>query len=71
MKYICFFGSNGYVGCEYEDFEVFEDTVSNLEIDEYSLNLAYENAESYAYLLGEVTEEEELEYYQQAIDNAN
>ena len=51
MKYVLFWGSNGYCGCDYEEYEKFEDDITEEEIEEYAIELAYQNAESYEYII--------------------
>lgn len=73
MKYVKFYGSNGYTGTNYEFYETFDDDATEVIIDEYSKNLAYENAEMYEYVVrgwGEDwdSEEEYKEYYNYALD---
>lgn len=67
MKYIRFYGSNGYCGCEYEEYVAFEDDITEAQLDEYSNELCDENAETYEYVetgWGESFEsEEDQEYY--------
>ena len=76
MKYIRFYGGNGYYSCNYEEYIQCDDDATNDEIDEYSLSLAYDNADSYSYLVegwddwfGE-SEEVREQYYQNAINYA-
>ena len=51
MKYVCFWGGNGYCGCDYEEYQSFEDGIEELEIDLISNEMAYQNAESYEYMV--------------------
>lgn len=73
MKYVRFYGGNGYSGCDYEDYQAFEDDVILQEINEISDELAYENAEAYEYVArGGWDEEWECEedcdfYYEDAM----
>lgn len=71
MKYVRFYGGNGYCGCDYEEYVAFEDDESPAIIDAYSNELAYENAESYEYVVTGYDEdfdtvEERDEYYEDA-----
>ena len=45
MKYVKFYCSNGYPGCEYVVYEKFEDNVDEEYLDEYLIELAMMNAE--------------------------
>lgn len=74
MKYIRFYGGNGYAGCDYEEYVAFEDDYSEKEINDYSAQLAVENAESYEWVARggwdeewETNEDEEW-YYEDALD---
>ena len=72
MKYVRFYGSNGYCGCDYEEYEKFEDEVTEEEIDEYSNEIGYENAEMYEWFVCEDNsdfefEEDREEYYEDAL----
>lgn len=74
MKYVRFYGNNGFCGTDYEEYVTFEDDVSENEIDEISNEYAYENAETYEYMKdgwdpqGESEEDEEW-YYENAIES--
>lgn len=75
MKYVRFYGGNGYCGCDYEEYYEFDDSVSEESIEEISQELAYEYAESYEYVAtgwGQSweTEDDEIEYYDNAHDEA-
>ena len=50
MKYVRFYGGNGYCGCDYEEYEVYEDNCTEDIINQDSIELAYENAETYEYI---------------------
>lgn len=72
MKYVRFCGGNGYCGCDYEEYEKFEDEVTEEEIDEYSSEIGYENAETYEWVVHEDDsdfefEEDREEYYEDAL----
>ena len=49
MKYVKFFISNGYSGCDYEEVECFDDDITEEEIDNICGDMAYANAEEYEY----------------------
>ena len=51
MKYVRFYGGNGYCGCDYEEYVMFDDDCPEDEIENYSSQLAYENAENFEYVV--------------------
>ena len=70
-RYIKFTVSNGYCGCTNEHFEVFEDDMTNEDLDNYGRELARDNAETYAHAATGwdedfESEDEEEEYYDNA-----
>jgi len=71
MKYVRFYGDNGYCGCNYEEYISFEDNITEEEIEAYSNDIAYQNAESYEYMLtGRMdweNEDERESYYEDAL----
>lgn len=71
MKYIKFSGGNGYCGCEFEDYQVFEDDVPLDILNEIAEELAQDNAESYEYVVTgwdeDFESEEDREYYYENI----
>lgn len=72
MKYVRFYGGNGYCGCDYEEYQVFEDDVPEDEIETYATELGYENAENYEYVVTGwnedfETEDDRQEYYEDAL----
>ena len=72
MKYVRFYGGNGYCGCDYEYYESFGDDVSENEIETYATELGYENAEAYEYVVTGwnedfETEDDRQEYYEDAL----
>lgn len=71
MKYIRFFGSTGSYGTEYEYYDKYPDYYAENDIDSDSFDYAHDNAESYLYLYRGInknwTEEEEKEYYENAL----
>ena len=74
MKYVRFYGNNGYCGTNYEEYVAFKDDVSEKEIDDMSNEYAYENAENYEYMKDAwspeyVSEEDEQWYYDNAIEH--
>lgn len=50
MRYIKFFGDAGYCGTDYEEYEVFDDTVRNKELDDISEDKIRDWGEGYEYL---------------------
>ena len=73
MIYVRFYGGTGYCGCDYEEYEAFPDDVDVSYIDELSQDMAYENAESFEYVVtgcGESWESDEDrdEYYEDALE---
>ena len=50
MKYVRFSGGNGYCGCDYEEYVMFDDDCPEDEIENYSIELAYQHAESFEYV---------------------
>ena len=51
MKYIKFYGGNGYCGCDFEQYEVYEDDEINEEfLNEIAEDLGMDNAESFTYV---------------------
>lgn len=50
MKYVRFAGGNGYCGCDYEEYVMFDDDCPEDEIENYSIELAYQNAENFEYV---------------------
>lgn len=74
MRYIHFFGDNGYCGTDYHHFEAFPDSASDNFLNGVSDDMAHDNAESYSYLAtgwdgSFESEEEEEQYYQDALAN--
>lgn len=74
MQYIRFYGSNGYCGTEYEEYEVFDDDVTEDEINLTSIDFAYDNAETYEYAARGwdqdwESEEDRAEYYENALEH--
>ena len=72
MKYVHFSGSNGYCGTDYDEYVMFSDDCSESEIENYSIELAYQCAESYEYLDTGweddfETEDEREAYYENAL----
>ena len=72
MKYVHFWGGNGYCGCEYEEYVMFSDEFPEEEIDDYSAELAYQNAEFFEYAATGwyddfETEDDREAYYEDAL----
>lgn len=75
MVYIKFVGGNGYCGCDWEEYQAFEE-FNEKEFDEILEELSYENAESYEYVAtgwGEdfETEDDREDYYDRALSEGN
>ena len=75
MVYIKFIGGNGYCGCDWEEYQAFEE-FNEKEFDEILEELSYENAESYEYVAtgwGEdfETEDDREDYYDRALSEGN
>lgn len=51
MRYIKFFGGNGYCGCDFKDYQVFDDDITDSDLEEIAHDLGMENAESYEYVV--------------------
>lgn len=76
MIYVRFYGGNGYCGCDYEEYVAFNDDIDEQDLDEYSNELCYENAETYEYVVTGWNEDWESEedrewYYEDALGYAN
>lgn len=50
MRYIYFFGGNGYPNCDYEEYMVFSDTENEEHFNKKSNDLAINNAQRYEYV---------------------
>ena len=50
MKFIRFYGSNGYSGCDYTEYQIFDDDITEEELNEISAELAIAYAESFEYI---------------------
>lgn len=50
MKYVRFSGGNGFAGCDYEEYCVYEDDTRDWEIESDAENLCIDNAEAYIHL---------------------
>lgn len=75
MVYIKFIGGNGYCGCDWEEYQAFED-FNEKKFDEILEELSYANAESYEYIAtgwGEdfETEDDREDYYDRALSEGN
>ena len=52
MIYVRFFGGNGYCGCDYEEYHAYDnDDVTEAELEQIAIDMAYENAEQYEYVV--------------------
>ena len=78
MIYVRFWGGNGYCGCDFKEYEKFEDD-ETVDLDQYAYQTAYDNAETHEDVVygwagpdpDEVSEEEyeeEMENYYNSID---
>lgn len=72
MRYIHFYGSAGYCGTDYHDFQVFDEDTEDYELNQISEDIAYDCAQSYSYLHtgweGDFENEEDEEmYYEDAM----
>lgn len=50
MRYIKFYGNAGYCGTDYEDYEAFDDSVEDKELDDISSDKIRDWGEGYEYL---------------------
>lgn len=71
MRYVKFWGDNGYAGCDWEEFQQVDADTTDEELDTMAGDLAYDYAESYEHVAegydmdeGWESEEDEDEYYQ-------
>lgn len=74
MQYIRFYGDNGYVGTEYDYYELFTDDATIDEIEQASIEYAYDNAEKYEYIARGwgsqwYSEIDKDKYYENALDH--
>ena len=69
MKYIKFYGGNGYSGCDFEQYEVYEDEDVNEDfLNDFAEELGMDNAQSFEYIVtgwneNFESEEEREDYY--------
>ena len=72
MKYIKFYGGNGYSGCDFEQYEAYEDNITEEALAEIAYELANDNAQSYEYIATgwdeDFESEEERESYYENIE---
>ena len=74
MKYVRFYGNNGYRDCDYEEYLAFdEDEYDEEELNNMSSEYAIENAETYEWVAhggldGWESPEDEEEYYDNIYD---
>ena len=76
MRYIRFFGGNGYCSCDWEEVAVVDDDTTDRDLDQQAYNLAMDYAEGYDYVAegydidtGWESEEAENEYYEGVTSN--
>ena len=70
MRYIKFYGTNGYCGCDYEDWMIFDDNTPDHVIDGVSINLAIDNADMYEDNILNYNNPFADKEYEEYIDNA-
>lgn len=70
MKYIHFYGNAGFCGTHYDEFLELDDDVPDSEIDDVSINFALDNADSYRWGENFASEEEEQQYFEDAVGNS-
>lgn len=71
MKYVKFEGGTSYCGCDFEEYEKYEDDITNEELDDILNEMINDNAQSYEHCAtgsdgSFEDEEEEDEYYDSA-----
>lgn len=73
MRYIVVEFSNGYAGCDSQEYLIFSDNTTDSEIDVYCSEMLYEYAETYSYVArgwgNNWTEEDEDLYYENCTFN--
>lgn len=72
MKYVKFSYSNGYCGCDGEEYQEFDDDITDAELSQIAIDLAMDNAESYEHIVYVGIDEEEEDYAearQEALDD--
>lgn len=73
MRYIKFRGNAGYCGTDLEQYEAFEDSMTNEALDEYASDLAHEHGDGYEYLATQGIDEDDFdseEDYECALEEA-
>lgn len=75
MAYIKFVGGNGYCGCDWEEYQAFDEFNAD-EFDDILNELSLEYAESYAYVVTGwdstfETDEDREDYYDRALSEGN
>lgn len=74
MKYVKFEGGTGYCGCDFEEYGMYLDNITDSELDAILSDMVYENALSYEHVVtgwGEDFEsEEERESYYEDTDGS-
>lgn len=68
MKYIKFYGGNGYCGCDFKQYKVYEDEEVNEDfLNDVAEELGMDNAQSFEYVEtgwdNDFESEEERDYY--------
>lgn len=71
MKYVKFKGGTSYCGCDFEEYEKYEDNITNEELDDILNEMIMDNAQSYEHCAtgwngSFEDEDEECEYYDSA-----
>lgn len=51
MRYIRFTGGTGYCGCDIEEYIAYDDIIDDEDLDEIAEEMAYDNGESYEYVV--------------------
>ena len=69
MKYVKFHGETGYCGCDFDEYEKYDDNVTEEFLNEVLDDMVHENGESFEYCAtgwgnSWESEEEEDEYYE-------
>lgn len=73
MRYIKFSGDAGYCGTNLEQYEAFEDSITDEELDEYADDLAHDLGDDYEYIAMQGIDEDDFdseEDYEYALEEA-